>query len=96
MMSYKAAFETTKKVVLATVIACAILAGCGAVEVDAAQEEKRARFETVYTEYVDSDVYASIVVDNETGVMYFAMDNYHGGGITVMVNTDGKPLIWEE
>lgn len=95
-MNYKAAFETAKKAVLATVIACAILAGCGTVEVDAAQKEKQARFEVLDSEWIDTNSYAKIVVDNETGVMYFMLDIYEGGGITVMVDAEGNPLIWEE
>lgn len=31
-----------------------------------------------------------IYVDTETGVMYL-----YGNGLTVMVDADGKPLIWE-
>lgn len=94
-MNYKAAFETTKKAVLAAVIACAILAGCGAVEVYAAKEENRARFVVLDSEWIDTNSYAKIVVDKETGVMYFMLDISRGGGITVMVDADGKPLIWE-
>lgn len=32
-----------------------------------------------------------VYVDKETGVMYL-----YCGGLTVMVDADGKPLIWEE
>lgn len=38
-----------------------------------------------------NDVY----VDKETGVMYFFRKQGYGGGLTVMVDADGKPLIWE-
>ena len=35
----------------------------------------------------------SIYVDTETNVMYLARAK---GGITVMLDADGKPLLWEE
>lgn len=35
-----------------------------------------------------------IYVDTETGVMYYLHSNR--GGLTVMVDENGKPLIWEE
>ena len=42
----------------------------------------------------------SILVDKETGVCYLEYDysiGYHGYyGITVMLNADGTPKIWEE
>lgn len=36
-----------------------------------------------------------IVVDRETGVAYLINDIANGGGLTVMVDENGKPLIWE-
>lgn len=37
-----------------------------------------------------------IYYDKETKVMYLISDIYKGGGITVLVDKDGKPLIYEE
>ena len=36
---------------------------------------------------------AFIMVDKETKVMYLTFNC--GGGITVMLDADGKPLLWE-
>lgn len=36
----------------------------------------------------------SIFVDTETGVMYLRMFGT-AGGVTVLLNSDGTPLIWE-
>lgn len=37
-----------------------------------------------------------IIVHKETGVMYLVCKDYGGwGGATVIVDSDGKPLIWE-
>lgn len=37
-----------------------------------------------------------IYTDTETGVMYFYHMNGYGGGLSVMLDTDGKPLIWNK
>lgn len=37
-----------------------------------------------------------VIVDTDTGVLYHFLKSGYGGGLTVMVDSDGKPLIWEE
>lgn len=37
-----------------------------------------------------------IVYDKETKVMYLISEIYKGGGITVLVDKDGKPLLYGE
>lgn len=37
-----------------------------------------------------------IYYDKETKVMYLISDIYEGGGITVLVDKDGKPLLYGE
>jgi hypothetical protein len=37
-----------------------------------------------------------IFVDSKTGVMYLFIDWGYGGGLTVMVDENGDPLIWED
>lgn len=39
---------------------------------------------------------ASIIVDTETGVMYLWKTDYYKGGLTVMLDRDGKPLIYNK
>lgn len=36
-----------------------------------------------------------IYYDKKTKVMYLVSDIYKGGGITVLVDKDGKPLLYE-
>lgn len=36
-----------------------------------------------------------VYVDRETDVMYFYRKQGYSGGLTVMVDENGKPLIWE-
>ena len=37
-----------------------------------------------------------IWVDSETGVQYFWHADGYGGGLTVLVDADGKPLLYKE
>lgn len=36
------------------------------------------------------------VIDNRTGVVYLGFDDYRGAGITVMLNTDGIPITYDQ
>ena len=36
---------------------------------------------------------ARIIVDTETGVQYLYVYSGYGGGVTVLVDKDGKPLV---
>lgn len=40
--------------------------------------------------------YIYVFVDEETGVCYMWRKYGYGGGLTVMVNPDGSPMIYEE
>lgn len=37
-----------------------------------------------------------IFVDSKTGVMYLFIDWGYGGGLTVMVDENGDPLLWDD
>lgn len=37
-----------------------------------------------------------ILVDKETGVCYYYVKVYNSGGMTVLVDASGNPVIWEE
>lgn len=49
------------------------------------------RFVTVG--YSEGD--CKVIVDSETRVMYLFVKNGYGGGLAVMVDADGNPLIYE-
>lgn len=53
--------------------------------------EKGKRFEQVYTQGVLSTI--QIWVDKETGVNYLYMTNGETGGLTALLNREGKPVI---
>ena len=48
------------------------------------------RFETVYEQGN-----ARIVVDRETNVMYLQIISAYGSGITVLLNEDGTPKVFD-
>ena len=51
------------------------------------------RFETVYSEKKGMFDEAQIWVDRETGVQYLWHKSGYGGGITPLLDKDGKPVI---
>lgn len=77
------------------------LAACGS-SGEAADESKLSnRFRIVDTDTIDGIQYicgerkAYIVVDRETKVCYLYGPGTHATFITVLLDADGKPLIWE-
>ena len=80
-----------------------VLAGCGKIPVsDDFTIEETSRFVFV-KEYIinkENHSYFRILVDKETKVMYLYKvdaENAHSGnaGLTVMLNADGTPMLWE-
>ena len=53
------------------------------------------RFIQIYNQSSMNDDFR-IYYDKKTKVMYLILDIYKGGGITVLVDKDGKPLIYGE
>lgn len=51
---------------------------------------KYKRFEKVYSQASGS---VEILVDKETGVNYLYHAKGYGGGLTVLLDKDGKPII---
>lgn len=52
---------------------------------------KEKRFETIYTQGA-VDV-LKVIVDTQTGVQYLEMHSGYAGGITPLLNRDGKPIL---
>lgn len=74
---------------LCLVMVVAMLAGCAGTPI-AEDVETGDRFVVVVSQGSNA-VYA----DTETGVMYYFHKSGYGGGMTVMVDADGNPLIWD-
>lgn len=80
----------TKKLAIVGVLiaSMAALVSCDGASVEAAQEQRITR--------VEHTLYGDILCDNRTGVVYFAYDDYRAGGVCVMVDQNGKPLVMGE
>ena len=50
------------------------------------------RFEKIYTQKMGT---VEILLDKETGVQYLICVNGYGGGVTPLLNKDGKPAIYD-
>lgn len=84
-----------KKLAIAGMLIASLtpLAACEDASVEAAQEQRMT--------LVESTSYGDILCDNRTGVVYFAYQEHSGrtiayGGVCVMVDQNGKPLVMEE
>lgn len=52
--------------------------------------KKEKRFECTYSQELGS---VKIYVDKQTGVNYISVQNGYSGGLTVLLNRDGTPVI---
>lgn len=79
-----------KKLAIAGVLIASLtaLVACDGASVEAAQEQRMS--------CVEHTAYGKILCDNRTGVVYFAYDDYRAGGVCVMVDQNGKPLVMGE
>lgn len=76
-------------ILLVLVMAVTMLVGCASTPiVEDVQTDDRF---VVVVEQGSNVVYA----DTETGVMYYFHKRGYGGGLSVMVDADGNPLIWD-
>ena len=83
-------------IVAALVLALVLmLAGCDKGKVDAGQIAD-AEVDNCMFMVVSKEWYGEILVDKATGVMYW-MSNcaYNTGNLTLLINADGTPRIWE-
>ena len=80
-------------VVLSVVACCVIFSGCGRTgKVETSEVDKR--FLILNDTNNGMNGYRQIIVDGETGVMYLFVGNGSKGGLAVMVDANGNPLIY--
>lgn len=90
-----------KKILSIIICVCILmcsLAACGGSTTADAKDKIEEDDRLTVIEDVDFQVYdkACIIVDDKTGVCYLFVDGYESCALTVMLNADGKPLIWED
>lgn len=74
------------KLITAILAACILISGCSNTTSVAQKESNAGRFKCEY-----GNVY--LVTDTRTGVQYLIWDEYYKGGVCVLVDSDGKPLL---
>ncbi|MDS0525223.1 DUF6440 family protein [Clostridium sp. SHJSY1] len=55
---------------------------------------KEKRFETVYTQGALES--CRIIIDKKTGINYLYISNGASGGLTVLLDSEGRPVITKE
>ena len=82
-----------KAIELGVAVAMVAAVGCGAAETAKGDESGRIRLIT--ERGIDLSTYYKVIVDEETGVEYLWIDGHKAGGVTVLMNPDGTPMIAE-
>ena len=74
------------KLIAVTLAACILISGCGNTTSVIQKESNAGRFKCEYGQ-------AYLVTDTKTGVQYLVWSEFEKGGICVLVDKDGKPLL---
>ena len=81
-----------RKMIVILLIVMTMLTGCGATV-----EKKTTNFSMSMFVLVEKTDAWHIVYHKDTKVMYaISMGGYNRGTFTVLVDTEGKPMLWEE
>ena len=59
---------------------------------------KQKRFEVLLNETPNGGMMMPTVIirDTVTGVLYLQLVNGYGGGLTPLLDADGKPIVWND
>lgn len=80
-----------KRMILMIMLTATLVTGCAEVESAQSEPVEVSRFMEV-----ENSWNWRVVVDRETGVMYAVSNgSYNIGTFTLLVDADGKPLIWK-
>ena len=84
-----------KKILLICVILLALfICSCDSVETEKVSNDNKSTFIIVETNH---DLKCQIVYEKNTKVMYaISIGDYNRGNVTVMLNADGTPMLWED
>ena len=81
-------------IILSVVACCALFSGCSSKSEKIVTSELDERFLILNDTNNGWSGYRQIIVDKETGVMYLFVGIGYRGGLTVMVDSEGNPLIY--
>lgn len=81
------------KKAIAVILAMLLAVGCAKVE---KEQEIEKRVDVSRFVQIEDAVVWKVVADRETGVMYAVSKGmYNQGKFTLLVDADGKPLLWK-
>ena len=84
------------KLIVAALVACMLLTGCGARMVKESDMKSQGTAVSMFVELEEGSNY-KIVYHRKTKVMYaISWGGYNNGTFTVMLDADGKPLLYKE
>lgn len=84
-----------KKVICVILVIMFVMTLCGCRKAGEDFTEN-GRFAIVSGDSSNAPYNETIIVDKNTGVLYLVIYKYNHGGITPLLDSDGKPLLWEE
>lgn len=87
-----------RKVILILVLVFMLLALCGcSIEVidNTNNVNKEERFIKISDTNIDANNYTIIFYDKKTKIQYLFVEGYKAGGLTILLNSDGTPLLYE-
>lgn len=79
-----------KKIIIGLALVAILMSGC-----DAPHATEKNQQEENMLMIIDESMSYRIYVDKETMVMYLRTKQGYGEALCVMVDTDGKPLLWK-
>lgn len=91
-------FTGTLKIITAVVLAMALILTIkqnGGIQQMMEEEKQQKAEERFYIPDINTGT-GTIIVDRETGVCYYWKKTMNAGGMTILVDAEGKPIIWEE
>lgn len=78
-----------KKIIIGLALVAVLMSGCAQHETEKNQQEENMLM------VIDNSMSYRIYVDKETMVMYLRTKQGYGEALCVMVDADGKPLLWK-
>lgn len=89
--------KTIVGIIVLCLCLCLVFAGCGATTVERKEQAEPPKSTSRFIIIEEVPAYWKVVVDKKTNVMYaVSCGPYNIGTFTLLVDADGKPLIYDE